>query len=240
MEIAGRTALVVGANGGIGRAYVQALLERGAARIYAGDIVSDAIDARADERVTVLTLDVTEDAGVATVASRIDRLDLLVNCAGVLAIADAISADLQDVERELQVNYLGPLRVTRAFLPQLRESRGAVVNMCSIASLASMPSVAGYSSSKAAVWSLTQALRARLTPLGISVHGVYPGPVDTPMTKDLPELEGAKADPLDVARTVLDAVETGEEDVFPDPMARSVAEIWRSDPKELERHFSAF
>jgi NAD(P)-dependent dehydrogenase (short-subunit alcohol dehydrogenase family) len=72
------------------------------------------------------------------------------------------------------------------------------------------------------------------------VHGVYPGPVDTPMTKDLPELEGAKADPLEVARTVLDAVEGGEEDVFPDPMARAVAEIWRSDPKELERHFSSF
>jgi NAD(P)-dependent dehydrogenase (short-subunit alcohol dehydrogenase family) len=229
---------VTGANGGIGSAYVTRLVERGAERIYAADLVLDRLGTLADERVTPVVLDVTDGEQIAALAAQVDRLDLLINCAGILTMAGPLSGDLEAVEQELQVHYLGPIRMIRAFLPLLEERHGAIVNMLSVAGLSSMPSIGAYSSAKAAAHSMTQGLRAQLAPTGITVHGVYPGPVDTPMTKDLPELDGPKASPLAVADAVLDGVEAGEEDIFPDRMGGDVGELWRSDPKEVERRFS--
>jgi NAD(P)-dependent dehydrogenase (short-subunit alcohol dehydrogenase family) len=239
MRITGATVLATGANGGIGFAFVTRLRERGAERIYAADIVLDRVHTVADARVMPLELDVTDDEQIAAGAAQVERLDVLINCAGILTTAGPLSGDLDSIERELQVHYLGPLRMTRAFLPLLTESGGAIVNMLSVAALSSMPSIGAYSSAKAAAHSMTQGLRAQLASNAVSVHGVYPGPVDTPMTRDLPELDGPKASPFDVAEAILTAVEAGEEDIFPDRMGRSVGETWRSDPKEVERQFAA-
>jgi NAD(P)-dependent dehydrogenase (short-subunit alcohol dehydrogenase family) len=238
MELSGSTALVTGANGGIGFALVSRLLERGAARVHATDIVLERLTALDDGRVLPLELDVTDESRIAAAAAQVERLDLLINCAGVLTGAGPLSGDLDAIEHELQVHYLGQLRMTRAFLPLLLESRGAIVTMLSVAALASMPSIGAYSSAKAAAHSLTQGLRAQLAETGVTVHGVYPGPVDTPMTRDLPELDGPKADPPDVADAILAAVEAGQEDIFPDRMGRDVGELWCSNPKEVERRFA--
>jgi NAD(P)-dependent dehydrogenase (short-subunit alcohol dehydrogenase family) len=238
MQVSGATVLVTGANGGIGFALVTRLLEGGAERVYAADIVLDRIHTLADARVVPLELDVTDDDGIAAVASQVERLDLLINCAGILTMTGPLAGDLDLIERELEVHYLGPLKLTRTFAPLLVKSRGALVNMLSVAALSSMPSVGAYSSAKAAAHSMTQGLRAQLAPSGVSVHGVYPGPVDTPMTRDLPELDGPKAAPLDVAAAILAGVEAGDEDIFPDRMGRDVGETWRSDPKEVERRFA--
>jgi NAD(P)-dependent dehydrogenase (short-subunit alcohol dehydrogenase family) len=238
MKIANSTVLVTGANRGIGRAFVDALLERGAARVYA-----TARDTRTprqipDDRVMPLALDVTSDEQIGAVATQIPRLDLLINNAGVLIPDDVVSGDLNTIQHQLDVNYLGPLKVTRAFLPLLERSGGAVVNVLSLVALASMSLTPAYSSSKAAAFSMTQALRAQIGRRGVAVHAVFPGPVDTDMLRGV---EIQKAAAADVARAVLGAVEAGEEDVFPDPMSREVSAAWHSGPiKALERRFAAF
>jgi short-subunit dehydrogenase len=127
--------------------------------------------------------------------------------------------------------------VTRAFLPLLTRSRGAIVNNVSTMALAPLPLTPAYSISKAAAFSLTQSLRAVLAGRGISVHAVLTGPTDTDMTRgfDIP-----KASPESVARAIVDGVENGEEDIFPDPMSQSIADGWRAGvAKTLERQYAA-
>jgi short-subunit dehydrogenase len=127
--------------------------------------------------------------------------------------------------------------VTQAFLPLLTRSRGAIVNALSVAALAPLPIIPAYSISKAAALSLSQSLRALLAGQGVSVHAVLAGPVDTDMSRgfDVP-----KASPEAVARAILDGVEKGEEEIFPDPMSASMAESWHSGAaKALERQNAA-
>src|SRR6202140_5107029 len=161
-------------------------------------------------------------------------LDILINNAG-LALYDDLS-DRAAIERPLAVNLFGTYGVTRAFLPSLTLSRGAIVNVLSVAAFAPVPIVPAYSISKAAAFSLSQSLRALLAGRGVSVHAVLAGPVDTDMSRgfDVP-----KASPESVARAIFDGVEKGEDEIFPDPMSESLAESWRSGAvKALEREFA--
>jgi NAD(P)-dependent dehydrogenase (short-subunit alcohol dehydrogenase family) len=232
MTIAGKTILVTGANRGIGQALVEEALRRGAKRVYAG---TRQPFAHADERVTPLTLDVTNAAQIQAAAEKVESLDILINNAG-LALYDDLS-DRAAIEQSLDVNLFGPFGVTQAFLPLLADSRGVIVNNLSMAALAPLPVIPAYSISKAAAFSLTQSLRALLAGQGVSVHAVLTGPVDTDMTRgfDIP-----KSSPESVARGIFDGVENGEEDIFPDPMSESMAESWRgSATKTLERENAA-
>ena len=141
------------------------------------------------------------------------------------------------IERHLAVNLFGPYSVTHAFLPPLTRFRGAVVNVLSVAALASLPITPAYSISKAAAFSLTQSLRALLAGRGVRVHAVLAGPVDTDMTR---EFDIPKADPASVARAIFDGVEAGEEEIFPDPLSASLAPSWHNGTvKALERENAA-
>ncbi len=145
--------------------------------------------------------------------------------------------DRAALERHLAVNLYGTYGVTQAFVPLLTRSRGAIVNVLSVAALAALPIIPPYSISKAAAFSLSQSLRALLAGRGVRVHAVLAGPVDTDMSRgfDVP-----KASPESVARAIFDGVEKGEEDIFPDPMSESMAESWRSGAaKALERQYAA-
>jgi NAD(P)-dependent dehydrogenase (short-subunit alcohol dehydrogenase family) len=233
MKIAHRAVLVTGANRGIGRALVEEALKRGAKRVYAG---TRQPLAHADGRVTPLTLDVTNALQIQAALERVESLDILINNAG-LALYDDLS-DRAALEQSLAVNLFGPFGVTQAFLPLLTRSRGAIVNILSLAALAPVPVVPAYSISKAATFSLTQSLRALCIGRGVKVHAALVGPVDTDMSRgfDVP-----KASPESVARGILDGVERGEEEIFPDPMSESMAQSWRSGvAKALERQFAAF
>jgi NAD(P)-dependent dehydrogenase (short-subunit alcohol dehydrogenase family) len=232
MTIADRAVLVTGANRGIGQALVEAALRRGAKRVYAGKRQPLA---QFDGRVTALNLDVTDAAQIQEAVEKVESLDILINNAGV-ALFDDLS-DRAALERHLAVNLFGTYDVTQAFLPVLTRSRGAIVNVLSVAALAALPIVPAYSISKAAAFSLSQSLRALLAGRGVRVHSVLAGPVDTDMSRgfDVP-----KASPESVARAIFDGVEKGEEDIFPDPMSESMAESWRSGAaKALERQFAA-
>jgi len=232
MKIADATVLVTGANRGLGSALVEEALRRGATRVYAG---TRQPWTHTDPRVTPLTLDITDAAQIQAAARQVAALDLLINNAG-LALFDDLS-DRAALERHLAVNLYGPHDVTHAFLPVLARSQGAVVNVLSIAALASLPMIPAYSLSKAAAFSMTQSMRALLAAQGVRVHAVLAGPIDTDMAR---EFDVPKSAPESVARAILDGVEQGEEDIFPDPMSGSMAESWRGGvAKALERQNAA-
>jgi NAD(P)-dependent dehydrogenase (short-subunit alcohol dehydrogenase family) len=170
MNITNTTVMITGANRGIGRALVNEALRRGAKRVYAG--TRTALE-HADQRVTPLALDVTSASQVERAAREVDTLDVLINNAGI-AIYDDLS-NLDAIERHLAVNLFGTLRVTRAFLPLLRRSKGAIVNNLSLVAIAPLPVVAGYSISKAAASNMTQSLRAMLA--GSGRNGTWRFPV---------------------------------------------------------------
>ncbi len=233
MDVANKRVLITGANRGIGRALVSEALRRGAKRVFAGS--RGPLDA-IENRVTALTLDVTNASHIRRALEAVDALDILINNAGV-AISDDLS-NLDVVERHLHVNFLGMLRVTHAFLPLLKRSRGAIVNNLSLAALAPLPMIPAYSISKAAAFNLTQSLRALLAGEGVTVHGVVLGPVDTDMNRGL---EIPKASPECAAAGIFDGLARGEQEIFPDPASASVAEAWRAGAaKALEREFAAF
>jgi NAD(P)-dependent dehydrogenase (short-subunit alcohol dehydrogenase family) len=233
MNIENKTILITGANRGIGRALVEEALRRGTKRVYAG---TRQPLLHSDGRVTPLALDVTKAAQIKRAVESVESLDILINNAG-LDLHDDLS-DRVGLERHLAVNLFGTHGVIQAFLPLLAGSRGAVVNVLSLAALAGLPFTPAYSISKAAAFSLTQSLRTLWAGRGVRVHAVLAGPVDTDMTRSL---DIPKASPESVARAIFDGVQNGEEDIFPDPMSECIAGSWRSGvAKALERQFAAF
>ena len=228
--VAGKSVLVTGANRGLGRALVGEALRRGAKRVYAA---SRRPLEHADARVTAVILDVTNESQIRKAVDGVQSLDILINNAGISLPGD----DRGAVEQHLAVNLFGTWGVTKAFLPSLTRTGGAIVNVVSIGAFAAVPVLPAYSISKAAAFSLTQSLRALLAGQGVSVHAVMPGPIDTDMVRDLPV---PKTSPEYVARATFDGMESGEEEIFPDPMSETMAESWRTGAaKELERQNAA-
>ena len=232
MTIAGKAVLVTGANRGIGRALVEEALRRGAARVYAG---TRQPMTHADERVVRLALDVTNAEQIQAAVKKVESLDVLINNAGIFLFDDL--RDRAALDQHLAVNFFGTYSVTQALLPLLVQSHGAIVNNVSLAALASIPVTPAYSISKAAIFSLTQSLRALLAGQSVRVHAVLTGPVNTDMVR---MLEIPKASPESVARGIFDGVDNGEDEIFPDPLSASMAEAWRSGPvKPFERQNAA-
>ena len=242
-QIAGTTALVTGANRGIGHAVVQALLDRGARKVYAAARRPEQLVelARATGgRVVPIELDVTNSAQIRAAARQATDVALLINNAGIVAQLGGEFTDagwIAAARDEFGVNVIGTLEVTQAFAPILEANGGgAVVNISSVAGLVAFPILTSYSASKAALHSITQATRAQLAPQGTFVAGVYPGPIDTDMAEKIP-LE--KASPESAAHAILDGLEAGEEEIFPDPMSRQLGDTYLKSPKALEQQMSA-
>jgi NAD(P)-dependent dehydrogenase (short-subunit alcohol dehydrogenase family) len=229
--IVGKTVLVTGAGRGIGRALAEEAARRAATRVYAGIRRPAEFS---DPRIEPLTVDVTDPQQIQRAAARVGDLDVLINNAGV-ALYDDLS-DRSMIEQQLAVNFFGIYEMTKAFLPLITRSRGAIVNNLSVNALAPLPLIPAYSISKAAAFNLTQSLRALLSPHGVRVHAILTGPTDTDMTRGL---DIPKATPQSVAAAVFDGVEADEEDIFPDPISQSIALSWRTGAaKALERQYA--
>lgn len=238
-HVEGAVALVTGANRGIGAAFVQGLLAAGARRIYAGtrNPASLAELAGGDERVIPIQLDVTSDDWVNAAAQEARDVTILVNNAGVANPNLLIGAtDITTARQEMEVNFFGTLRMSRAFAPVLAKNGGGVlINVLSILGRIASPRIGSYSASKAAAFSLTQSVRAELARQGTLVIGVMPGFVDTEMAA---RVTSPKISPELVVEVTLEALRNGQEDVYPGEQATQVAAQLLQNPKEVERTFA--
>lgn len=219
MEIEGTVALVTGANRGIGKAFVDELLERGATKVYAA-VRNPATLALADPRVQPVRLDVSDALRVADVASELQDVELVVNNAGVAHPGTPTVASLEGARAELDVNYLGLVASTQAFAPVLAANGGgAFVNVLSVASWVASPLLSTYAASKAAAWSFSNSARVELKRQETQVVGVHVGFVDTDLTAGL---DVDKIEPATVAAAALDALEAGEPEAVVDEVSRQV------------------
>jgi len=226
--------LLSGAGGGIGRALTKALLAAGVA-----EIISAGRDhPRAHERVREETVDITHLPSVRALAERYaDRVTVVIACAGVNANQRLFTPGFEAAaRREVEVNYFGLLNLASAFAPAMQaRGRGLFVHLLTFLSHVNLPLMAGYCASKAAAHSLTQALRAELGRSGVQVCGVYPAVVDTAMSRDIP---GPKLAPAELAQALVQAIESGAEDVYPGPAADAYR-MYAADPKAAERGMAA-
>lgn len=237
MKVEGCTALVTGANRGIGEGFVEELLNRGVRRIYlAARSLRDAEEAVArDERLVPLQLDVTRPEQVSAAAARCSDVNLLVNNAGVFFLGTTLlGAESESEMRDaIEVNYLGPVRMIRAFAPVLQANGGgAVVNVLSAGGIVAVPSMGGYSPSKFAMRAAGDCLRPELAKQGTSLHALIVGSVDTRMAKHVTWQE--KSSPRDIAKAGILAVEHNIEEHDTDQHAVSVRAFLSRDPSTLK------
>lgn len=240
MDLKNAVVLVTGANRGIGLALVEALSRRGVAKVYAAARNGNTHKNGADgsTRIVPLQLDVTNPQQAAAAARQASDVTVLINNAGVADYGSVLDVPEETLRRDLETNYFGALGLVRAFVPVIEKNGGgAIANVLSIVSFVSVPRLGAYTASKAAAWSMTQSIRGDLAARGISVHGVFPGPVDTDMARDF---DMAKATPASVADAILDGLANGDEDIFPDAMAQQTYGTWRQDHKAVERQFASF
>lgn len=243
MNIRNEVVLVTGANRGLGKALVEEVVARGAKRVYATARDPERLAnlvARFPERVVALGLDITDAKSLEAAAAHAPDVTVLVNNAGVLASYGILTSSANDIARDFATNTFGTLAATKTFLPALERAgardRAAIVNVLSVVSLANMPGLGAYSASKAAAYSMTQALRADLRAKRVDVHAAFPGPIDTDMIKSF---EMSKTRPEVVAAAILDGVERGDEEILPDPTSRELFATYMKDPKALERALAA-
>ncbi len=233
MNLKERTALVTGANRGIGLAIVNELLDQGIGKVYAAARNPDTLPAFGDERVVPLRLDITNPAEIDAAAEAANDVDLLINNAGTAAFASLLEAPLGTIQSDMNVNYYGTLNMVRAFTPVLEgRPESAIVNVATIAAFVNFPGLGGYSASKAALYSASQGLRIDLAPRGITVHTVNPGPIDTDMAKDL---DMDKTSPEETARNIVAGILDGEADIFPDAGSQQMIGVWKEDYRQLEQ-----
>jgi len=230
MKIKGSTALVTGANRGLGLAYAKALLAAGAKKVYAGarDPASVTL-----EGVVPIKLDVTSAADIAAAVAQCGDVDLLINNAGVTVRGETLLSDGGvDALRDLmETNVYGVLAVSRAFAPVLASNGGgALVNMLSVLSWITLPGTSIYPVTKAAAWSLTNALRNELSKQGTLVVGVHAGLIETDMIKGIGNVTLPRSRPEDIAAAVIKGIEAGDSEVIADDTSRNVKAGFTATP----------
>jgi len=229
MDINNSVALVTGANRGLGRAFAQRLLERGARKVYATARRPETVDLPG---VEVLALDVTDPASVRAAAQAAPDVSLLVNNAGISTGTDLVTGSLDAVRLELETNTLGPLSLIRELAPALAgNGGGAIVNVLSAMSWFGTPSGHAYHLSKGAAWAMTNSVRLELAEQGTLVTAVHLGLADTDMAAGRPV---DKIAPSDLADAALDGVESGAAEVLADQWSRDVKSRLTLTPEEFD------
>lgn len=238
LQVASKIALVTGANRGIGKAIVESLLAEGASKVYAAvrtlDSANPLVEAHGGKIVPV-ELDLQQPETIAAAAKTASDVEIVVNNAGVLKEVTPLAEDaIETLKYEMEVNVYGLMSMARAFAPVLKANGGgAFVQLNSVASLKSFPSFATYSASKAASYSITQALKEVLQEQGTQVLSVHPGPIATDMADDAGFDADVTAPPSVVADGIVRSLAVGEFHLFPDPMAEQVGLAYRGFADEV-------
>ena len=237
VSVKDKVVLISGSNRGIGKSFAIQALEMGAKKVYAGardESQLAELIAKYGDKIVPIALDVTNQDHIDAAAAAARDVEILINNAGMGGGGPAVSNPNPDGQRmEMKVNYFGIMNLSSAFAPILKENGGgAIVNILSVAALSSFAFAPGYSASKAAGRSLTQALRVELGGQNTLVSGVFPGPVDTDMAKNVPM---DRVSPDSVAIHVYEEIAKGSEDIYPDPFAVQFAKGVQADAKAVEK-----
>ncbi|BBZ32937.1 SDR family NAD(P)-dependent oxidoreductase [Mycolicibacterium confluentis] len=221
MNIDGATALVTGANRGIGRHFAGELLRRGA-KVYATARRPESVDIPGAE---VIRLDITDQASVDAAAAYATDVDVLINNAADTAGGNLVTGDLAAIRSTMDSNYYGTLAMIRAFAPILaRNGGGAILNVLSAAAWNTVDGNTAYAAAKSAQWGLTNGVRRELEGQGTLVSALVPALVGTQTLLDFAQRhgivfpEGAVGDPGDLVRRALDGLEADEIEIL-DPLA---------------------
>ncbi|WP_314617326.1 SDR family oxidoreductase [Streptomyces stackebrandtii] len=225
MELKDAVAVVTGANRGLGRHLAAQLMARGA-KVYAAARRPETVDLPG---VVPLRLDLTDAESIREAARTASDATLLVNNAGISTGTPLIAGGLDAVRLEMEVNFFGPLAVTRAFAPVIESNDGgAVLNVLSVLSWLHPAGLGSYATAKAAAWALTGAVREELAPRGIAVTALHVGYMDTDMAAGVPAEQ--KADPAEVAAQALSGIETGLPEILADDVTRHVKQSLAAAP----------
>ncbi len=228
--------LITGANRGIGKSFVKALLNSEARKIYVTCRDLKKLPAFDDDRIVPLQLDITDDKQVAVTAMTASDTEILINNAGTINQGNVLEGSLIGMENDLKVNYFGTIKMMRAFAPILiRNKPSILINIVSIAAYSPLPSIAGYAASKAALYSATQSVRIELAKKDVSVYAVNPGAIDTDMNKGS---DWNMPDPDSIAIKILESIALGKLDIIPDEMGQGMYAAWREEPAKLSKIFS--
>ncbi|MGE0215972.1 SDR family oxidoreductase [Mycolicibacterium sp.] len=230
MELQNATALVTGANRGIGAEFVRQLLARGATKVYAAARRPETLSGN-DTRIVPVRLDITDDTMVAEVARVAADVDVLINNAGTVTFQNVVTGDLDAIRLEMATHFWGTLSMTRSFAPILaRNGGGAILNVLSVGSFQVYPGNGAYAAAKAAEWQLTNSTRLELAAQGTQVLGLHLSATDTDM---LAGFDMAKNAPADVVRDALDGLESGADEVLADADTRAVKALLSQPPAAM-------
>lgn len=215
MQLIGTEALVTGANRGLGKSIVKALAKADTSRIHAGGRSRFQLpDYGPQTSIFPLELDITDNTQVTRAASSASGTTLLINNAGLLPRGGAMSVSEYDLQAAIEVNLMGTWRMVRAFAPVIKANGGGViVNILSLISLQNTPAFAAYNAAKHASWAMTQSFQSDLAGSGVRVVACFPGGIDTDMLQGVPAM---KASPDSVAQSIVEAIERGDHEIFPD------------------------
>ncbi|HAS42895.1 MAG TPA: short-chain dehydrogenase [Microscillaceae bacterium] len=223
--------LITGANRGIGKSLVLAALQKEAKKVYATGRDLEKMPDFADPQVVPLTLDITNPEQIIEVAKQTTDVQVLINNAGILTAGNILEGALNGIQNDMEVNFYGTINMMRAFAPILEKNTPArIVNITSIVAYSPLPSIAGYSASKAALYSATLSARIELANKGVTVHAVNPGAIDTDMNKGN-DWEMPSSD--EVAKVILDKVENEELDIIPEDIGLGMFNAWKEAPAKL-------
>ena len=236
----GKAALVTGGNRGIGEAFVRALRDAGASKVYVGSrdpAAAAHLVAEDPTRTVAVKLDVTKQDQIDAAAKACGDVRILVNNAGMFHNVTLMNApDLTAAREEMEINYFGVGAMTRAFAPaMIAAGEGSIVNVLSAGGIAASPVMGGYSPSKFAARAASMCLRAELALKGVHVCALIVGSVDTRMAT---HVQGKKERPEDIAAVGLKAIRRAIDEVDTDVMAVEVRASLARDPKGLERQMA--